>query len=166
LPGNSPYERFSAGKIHPRPNLHREIAFNQYSISTVYRKTWSYCLLLLYFLAATGLEVRAHYCGNELRSISIAGDVEKGCCGDREKAAGCCHDKVVKVDCPDDQHKVKTAPHAPAVEFSLAIVPPALDFSEPRQYQLAFSPRLKPLRRGPLRSPSRPIFLLNQVFRI
>ena len=132
----------------------------------MHRKTWSYCLLLLYLLAATGLEVRAHYCGDALQSISMAGDPEKDCCGDREMTSRCCYDKVVKVECADDQYTVKTALRAPAVEFSLALVPPAVVFSDFRPYRPAFSQRLKPLSRGPLRSSSRPIFLLNQVFRI
>jgi hypothetical protein len=130
----------------------------------VYRKICSYSLLIFYLLAATGVEIRAHYCGTDLHSITLYGDVEKGCCGDDEAAAGCCHDKIVRSDLSDDQHVTKVLKQA-APDVAFVFSPPAVF---PIFHLLPPSPEslLTPVWYSPPRSPGVAIYLVNQVFRI
>jgi hypothetical protein len=145
-------------------NLQPLRGFINHKASTVYRKFWSYSLLIFYLFAATGVEVRAHYCGAELHSITLYGDAEKGCCGDAEAAAGCCHDEIVKSDLSEDQHLAKVLKQA-APDVSWLISLPAV-FSGVSPLPSAPETRSVPLRHSPPRSPGVAIYLANQVFRI
>jgi hypothetical protein len=130
----------------------------------MHRRALTYCLLAFYLFAATGLEVRAHYCGEELESITFFGDPEKNCCGDAEAAMGCCHDEVVKADLSDDQRPAPTYLPAPAESsFSLAPYPPVFNLRIP---PFIHDDRLPAGSHGPPRNPATPIYLMDRVLRL
>ncbi|RYD51300.1 MAG: hypothetical protein EOP52_09865 [Sphingobacteriales bacterium] len=74
--------------------------------------------MLLYLLAASGLLVHAHYCGDELASWNLyekeAGCGDDGC--DKELEAtvvmeedGCCKDKVIQIQALSEQKHAEPA---------------------------------------------------------
>jgi hypothetical protein len=73
--------------------------------------------MILYLLAASGLLVHAHYCGDELASWNLYAK-EAGCgddgCGDESGPApvvaeedGCCKDKVIHIRALSEQQQVE-----------------------------------------------------------
>lgn len=68
-------------------------------------------VMFLYMLAATGIMIHAHYCGQELESWQMYVNNEDGCkddvCTDvAEEEEGCCKDEVVVTKISNDQDVV------------------------------------------------------------
>jgi len=55
-------------------------------------------LALLLFISTTGITVSQHFCGDDLKSLSIL-TAPESCC---DIPGGCCHNKTIVVDIEDE----------------------------------------------------------------
>lgn len=64
-------------------------------------------LTLLYLMPAIGINGTAHYCGEEIASITIngLGSSEKCGCGSERMKKNCCHDEIFSFQLEDDHCK-------------------------------------------------------------
>jgi len=70
-------------------------------------------VMFIYLLAVSGIMITAHYCGQQMESVSIFAQKSTGCaegeCGDEsEKNDGCCNDKVVAAKVTTAQNTVNS----------------------------------------------------------
>lgn len=63
------------------------------------KKFLLFTVLIIYTTIASGVNLKFHYCGGKIKSVSFAGmhDDEKGCCGKKMKSKKCCHDKSTSI---------------------------------------------------------------------
>ena len=119
--------------------------------------------MLTYMASAIGFTFSLHYCGGSFKEVCFTSDTEKNCCGTKEKAGGCCSDKVVKIKCKDS--------HSPAAHSVLPdlnyYISPVTQFvctvvkRTAKGYQtFVFNDTSPPPVRGV------PIYLKNRVFRV
>lgn len=96
-------------------------------------------IMFIYLLAVSGLMVTAHYCGQEIESLSFFSDNNKcigGDCNDKpEESDGCCKDKTIAAKVTNDQDAVSAFKLKPQpAEF--AALPPNV-YSLPNDVVLA-----------------------------
>lgn len=60
-------------------------------------------LAFFYLIFSSGMSVSLHYCGGKFKSISFfsTGVDERGCCGNKMKSKGCCHEKTTFIKVKD-----------------------------------------------------------------
>ncbi|MBS1783625.1 MAG: hypothetical protein JSS78_11205 [Bacteroidetes bacterium] len=65
-------------------------------------------IMILYLLAASGVLIHVHYCGNNLESWSVNsksdGCEDEACENEQQKSDDCCKDKVIAAKVVQDQH--------------------------------------------------------------
>ncbi len=73
------------------------------------------CILLTFSLLVSnlGLAYNVHYCEDKVASVSFqyttdTSTAEMGCCGEVEKEAKCCKNKIIKSEVKSDQIMVKS----------------------------------------------------------
>jgi hypothetical protein len=70
------------------------------------KKIFSIILMLLYIIPAVGVNVKFHYCGGELSSVSHRLLETKSClCNPNKMKKGCCEDKQQSFKLDDNQQK-------------------------------------------------------------
>lgn len=62
------------------------------------RKVINISVLVLIVLATTGVSITKHFCGEQLKDISLTGNT-KSCCGDE---CSCCHDEKIILKITDN----------------------------------------------------------------
>ena len=68
-------------------------------------------IMITLILATAGVTVTRHYCGNELKKITLAGEPQS-CCGDH---CNCCHNEIFTQKVTNDYLSSNDV-HAPAVK--------------------------------------------------
>ena len=128
------------------------------------KKFFATILMLLYLIPAIGVNVSAHFCGEELASLSHAVARETKCfCGSRETKKPCCEDKQVKIKIDDNQQKAELLTQKFSNPFHIQFTIPAV-LEIPYVFKSA-----EPFNYSYYNPPNRykqPIYLLNRVFRI
>jgi len=56
-----------------------------------------------YLVVAFGITLNIHYCGGNIKEVSLFTISEEGCCGSEEESSGCCDDDVAVLKLKDDQ---------------------------------------------------------------
>lgn len=85
------------------------------------------CFFLAFFLLLSqmGWSFNIHFCDNKVASVSINStsnsfEIEKKCCGEVEKDAKCCHNKIVKATEKQDAFYTKSISFSPEFTFLLS----------------------------------------------
>jgi len=58
---------------------------------------------LFYFFASAGVSFNLHYCGGNLKSLSLFSKSQKSCCGNTIKSKGCCHNSFFSLKVKEKQ---------------------------------------------------------------
>lgn len=121
--------------------------------------------VILYLVAATGINGSAHYCAGRLASVSFGWKPAKNCaCGSENTKSDCCQDKNFSISFNDDHQKSQQA----YIDFS---GPADRQSAKPTSYYFplftsscgrtdTFSFHQPPERK------QLPLYLLNRVIRI
>ncbi|MPT35129.1 MAG: hypothetical protein E2604_08570 [Flavobacterium sp.] len=122
-------------------------------------------LMLLYLIPAVGVNLSAHFCGQELASIhhSVT-DADKCLCGIQPMKKSCCEDKQLQFKIDDNQQKAELL----SPKFSNPFHVP---FTIPAILELTFVYPRNENRNHSFYNPPEPyykqdIYLLNNVLRI
>lgn len=81
-------------------------------IFALVKKLFVIPIMLMYLFAVSGIMVSAHYCGQEMESLSLfaeKGGCDEGECGDEsEQSDDCCKDKTFTAKIDTEQNLVST----------------------------------------------------------
>lgn len=122
-------------------------------------------LMLLYLIPAVGVTFSAHFCGEELASISHSvTEAEKCLCGMQPMKKSCCEDKQLQIKMDDNQQKTELL--SPKFSNPFHIL-----FSIPSVLEIPFVFQSNNDRNHSFYNPpqlffKRHIYLLNNVLRI
>ncbi len=129
------------------------------------KKLIALVLMVTYMACAIGFTFSFHYCGGKFMEICFTSDTDKNCCGTKEKAGGCCEDKVVSA-----KHKDNHAPSAKAliakVFFLDFIALPSFAFKAEKIRGEDFSTYIAKDLPPPLIVSKIPLYLLIRVLKI
>lgn len=84
---------------------------------------------VFYLLTSIGGSFSLHYCGGNLKTISISAVSEKTCCGKKIMKKGCCHNKTILIKVKDkhQSNKIDKITYAKAI-FTLDNSKPEVNF--------------------------------------
>lgn len=88
-------------------------------------------------IAASGVMIQLHYCGQELDSWNLFASNIEGCdgddCDDVSEDSDCCKDEVITAKISQDQHS------APTLEYDFVITDAVLPLQHYPPYTIAFT---------------------------
>ncbi len=72
------------------------------------RKAAALVLMVFYLVLSIGVNLNVHFCGGNLKSVSVSSEGSKCCCDSEEKSNKCCSDKSVFVQYDTDEKQVSS----------------------------------------------------------
>lgn len=65
-------------------------------------------LMSFYLILSIGVSVNAHFCGGNLKSVTVSSDGGKCCCDSKDNSNSCCSDKSAYVQYDNDNQEITT----------------------------------------------------------
>lgn len=122
-------------------------------------------LMLLYLIPAVGVNLSAHFCGQELASVNHpVTEADKCLCGMQPMKKSCCEDKQLQFKIDDNQQKTELLSPKFSNPFHIQFSIPSI-LEIPFVFQSIENPNHS-LYNPPNLFYKRPIYLLNNVLRI
>lgn len=93
------------------------------------KKSLFFLFTLFYLFLSAGITLTLHYCGKQVSSVSLYGNVdEDSCCGKSMAGKSCCSSTLLQVQL-DTEHVVTSNAMVPA-SYDIALPPPVMQYLE------------------------------------